>query len=226
MQTLWANYELTGSAFVPFELPAKKAKPNGRLPVTSAKVRTNLADLAQTTGVLHFDLAELEMLDTEGSPAPTYSEQARDWLGLGMQAPAEERKRNRYARFEVTELRSLSALLPHAGAALEAHGTKAARKISATARGRLHLRGFSVEHELELSLVFHYEGKALPSERPQRVSLESRVPLRIGRAEHGIFARTPEGHLAPSLSPGSDEQVGGLIFARGQLALQLVTTPP
>ncbi len=196
-------------------LPAKRATPRGRVKSARGTLEVDLDDLSRTTGSVSVSLDELELVGEDGTPSPTYTARALDWLELGARVAAEKRDTGRSVTFTLGALdagRVVSA--PGAG-----RGTSRALNSSWAVRGDLGLHGVRAPVSAEISLILlpgpHPEGP------PAELSIRSRRPLVVSLGTHDIRPRDERGiPIARDLA-----LLGEKVGASAKVSFELVFVP-
>jgi polyisoprenoid-binding protein YceI len=209
------HYELTASQ-IAFELPAKRARPRGRLGKASGELDVDLDDLSRTTGHVELELTTLEMLDASQLVDPSNTALALDWLELGASIGAERRATVQRVTYE---LGSLDA--GHLVAAPSDDRPAARRELEShwAVRGELSLHGVRAPAaaDVTLTLVPAPDRSAPPAE----LSIRSRRPLVVSLGTHDIRPRDGRG------VPVAKDQgvIGDKVGREAQITFDLTFAP-
>jgi hypothetical protein len=175
--------------------------------VCRGELDVNLLDLEKSRGTLAIDLASIEMNEeaADGGRSNDATQRAQNWMDVGASRPEAERERLRWATFTLTAVDGASSTTAHggkketssqAGEAPEdpdAGGGGEQRVVTFTAKGSLVLHGVRVELSVPMRARFEYATKATADVTPDRVSVETRRPLRVALATHDIKPRDSAG---------------------------------
>lgn len=184
----------SGSKVV-FEMDAPFEKIRGRLPASAYSGHFSIDPryISRTTGLVVVDISELELFqrkaDDDGNfgeetKSDTQNEHARDWLEIGEDAPADERKKNQRVEFSITSISKVD----HENAD-ELEGNKRTVKFTATGKFRLHQR--VATKKVDMEAVFDYVG-----EDARAVSVRTLSDFDVDLAAHDVRPRTAFGQLA------------------------------
>ncbi len=182
-----AHYVL-GRSRVDFELPARRANPNGRFRVAEGRLDVDLDDLSRSTGQVTLDLMSVEMRGGDGVADPTHTEQALEWLELGARLTDEKRNTLRRAVFEI---RSLDA--GHLVSIPNEDSPVRRRELLSNwaVKGELSLHGVRAPTSADVSLTLVPGPR--PAGPPAELIIRSRRPLVIELGTHDIRPREARG---------------------------------
>jgi polyisoprenoid-binding protein YceI len=191
------RYVIDGSSGqLGFDMDAPIEKIRGKVPPSalSGEIFVDPADLGKTTGLVHVDLAQLELFQRkaaaegeafgEETKNETQNKHARDWLEIGADVPPDVLAKNSVIEFSLREVKDLSAT--DLGKL-----TGSARKVTFTATGEFLLHQRKASKSVKLEATFTYAG-----ERPTQVQVKSLEPLEIGLDEYDVHPREGFGKLA------------------------------
>jgi hypothetical protein len=147
---------------------------------------------------------------------------ALNWLGLGEGVPEDARTQNKFAVFEISSLRDLSHPSAHTGALRKGEGEGQTRQVYATAEGELSLRGFSVQRQLPVTLLFHYSKKETSHDIPGAIEVTLRPNARVPLSEYDIQPRGPAGSVISEQLELIGREVGSVATILGTLELRKV----
>ena len=212
---------VTDGAKVGFEMQAPIEKQDGSVPpeAVGGSLNVDLADLSKSTGLVNVDISNLEIYQQkaeEGAEgeygervkSDLQNEHMKDWLEIGDDAPAAERKKNSVIQFKLDDVVDASATNIS-----ELDG--ATRTVTFTGVGDFRLHQRSAKKEVKLEATFHYADGA-----PTSVTVKTVEPFAVDLAEHEVRPRTGFGQLAEktlgSLSPkvASQAQVSIALTAK------------
>ncbi|MGB1013904.1 MAG: hypothetical protein ACPG4T_07210 [Nannocystaceae bacterium] len=190
------TFEIEGSeANVEFSMDAPFEKIRGRVPATAINgtLHIDLDDLTKTTGLVHVDLAELELFQRVANDDGNFGEEiksagqnehARNWLEIGPDAPDDVRAKNNRVEFSLKEVKSPSAT--------DIKTLKGdVRSVTFTATGDFLLHQRAAAKTTDIEMVFHFKGDTV-----EKVAVKTVKPLAIGLDEYDVRPREAFGKLA------------------------------
>lgn len=233
-------YRVAPGQLLHFELPGKKARPEGAISGLSGQLSVDLNALEFVEGQLEFDLRQLRIAPDSArltaskrnrppSDAPDSYDGtllAQQWLGLGARAP--DREQLAQASFVVRSARALSHPSAHAGAHRKREDKKPgeARKVFVTAVGELKMRGLSVDRHIQLTLHFIYPEKAVRGSVPEKITASLRGNIHVPLAEYEIKPRDAAGHVISDQLSLLGKVLGTVAKVSGTIELVPASAPP
>jgi len=208
-----------------FDMEAPIEKIHGRVPpsAVTGELFIDPTDLARTTGLIHVDLRELELVQRvssddgltfgEETRDETQNRHARDWLEIGPDAPSDQLQKNALIEFSLLAVQDLSAadLTTLSGAE---------REVTFTAVGEFLLHQRKASKSVALTATFTWEG-----DHPTRVTIKSRAPLSIGLDEYDVRPRTGFGKIAAKTLQTLSPKVAKAAEVSLQLTARLAPGP-
>jgi len=190
------TFEIEGSeANVEFSMDAPFEKIRGRVPATAINgtLHIDLDDLTKTTGLVHVDLAELELFQRvaddngkfgEETKSATQNEHARNWLEIGPDVPEDVRTKNNRVEFSLKEVKNPSAT--------DIKTLKGeTRTVTFAASGDFLLHQRAAAKATDVEMTFHFKGDTV-----EKVAVKTVQPLAIGLDEYDVRPREAFGKLA------------------------------
>jgi polyisoprenoid-binding protein YceI len=205
------HYEVT-SASVRVELPARKAKPSGKLEAVSGSIELDPVELQRTRAKLRVDLLSLSLGNGKETDDPALVARAFDWLELSAEHGREERELNRYATLDIT------AFEPATPNDDRAPAPSATRVI---AHGDLTLHHFRVPVTLELEVQLG--GKS--GKDSDLLKVRTRRPLVISLTAHDILPRDPRGTVLTNQLTSLGMEVGREARISAELEARVAKPP-
>ena len=212
--------ESTGGT-LEFTMDAPIEKIRGRVPpsAVTGEIFINARDIASTTGIIHVDLAALDLFqskaDAAGQPFgaetrnDTQNQHARAWLEIGPDTPDDILKRNNLVEFSLRQVTDLSATdLTQL--------TGAERKVTFTAVGEFLLHQRSAAKSVKMEATFAWSGDA-----PTSVRIHTLEPLEIGLEEYDVRPREAFAKLAAKTLEALSDKVARSAAVR----IELTATP-
>lgn len=179
--------ETSGSA-LSFQMDAELEKISGRAPNSlQGEVFVDFTDLEKTSGLVKVDLDKLTLSQRRrGAEGEEFGEEktnekqnkdARTWLQITEDGPAEERAKNRYAEFKIEKVEAVSNKDVLAMSGPE-------RNVTATVKGDFRLHQRVVKKTVTLKLSFAFDG-----DRPNSMTVKTAQPFDVGLEEHDVRPR-------------------------------------
>jgi hypothetical protein len=190
-----------------FDMEAPIEKIRGRVPAeaTTGELFIDPSDLRKTTGLIHVDLAGLELYQRQAPAAgqefgeekkdATQNVHARQWLEIGPDTPEDQLKKNAIVEFSLQEVLEASATDV-------TKLTGAERKVTFTAAGEFLLHQRKARKTVKLEATFAWSGDAATG-----VTVRSLEPLEIGLDEYDVRPRSAFGKLAAKTLESLSEKV-------------------
>ncbi|MBL9100316.1 MAG: hypothetical protein JNL82_05130 [Myxococcales bacterium] len=186
----------SASSRLGFDMEAPIEKIRGKVPPSAltGEVFIDLTDITKTTGLVHVDLAELELFQRvapaegqefgEEKKEPKQNEHARAWLEIGPDTPPEQLAKNQKIEFSLAKITDASATDITKIAGNE-------RTVKFTAEGEFLLHQRKASKSVKLEAVFKFAG-----DKATEVTIKSLEPLEIGLDEYDVRPREGFGKLA------------------------------
>lgn len=231
------KYLVASGTSLELSVPARRNVPRGTVHGISGQLLLDAEQLQFVQGTIEIDLLQIKMDDQLALPAndqtrkvitpaiekrlteQSWSIQAHNWLGLGIEVPA--RKRLALATFNIESAKELShprASLGSAGTDTSHGKSRQSRLVNATVLGKLTLRSISVSRYLRVQIKFIYDG--IPFEMvPSEIVIQLREPFSVPLAEYEIKARDRAGHPISELDEIIGYWVGNTALVQGSITL-------
>lgn len=215
-RTPFLSYRLTAGQKLHFQLPGKKAKPEGRISLSAGSLRFDPDALETASGEIEIDLSSLEVTENvQHSPAQKdtrkESETADEtiapftfdsaellrWMNLGEKVPDPLRERHALSKFVFRSARDLSQPAAHLGGRtmMDKESPAETRKVYLTSVGELSLGPYSVHRELPLTVEFHFSEAPSRGSPPDQVDVTLRGSVRVPLSEYQISPRDDAGRV-------------------------------
>jgi len=185
----------TASSRVSFSMEAHVEKISGEAPGSvDGELFVDLEDLSRSTGLLRVDLDQLTLYQEqredekskfgERKKSDKQNADARGWLEIAPDAPAEVRQANRYVEFKLSRIENPS----EKNIAAKGPGK---HEITATVVGDFRLHGRKNEKRAPVELVFETSASGL-----ETLSVKTTEPFAVGLEEYDVRPREAFGKLA------------------------------
>lgn len=208
-----------------FTMDAPIEKIRGRVPpsAVTGEIFIDASDIARTTGLVHVDLAALELFqskaDAAGQPFgpetknDTQNQHARAWLEIGPDTPDDILKKNNLVEFSLREIKDASVTDLTAL-------TGAERKVTFTAIGEFLLHQRKAEKSVKMEATFTWAGDA-----PTGVRIQTLEPLEIGLDEYDVRPREAFAKLAAKTLETLSDKVAKAAAVRIELTATRAPDP-
>lgn len=185
----------TDESNVDFTMDAELEKISGRAPKSiQGELFVDLKRIGKTSGLLKVDLLDLTLFQRKRKKAgeefgeevkqEKQNEDARIWLQINDDAPADAREQNRWVEFKLEEVTEASTSDVSAMSGAE-------RQVTATVEGTVRLHGRVTKKTAKLMLTFHFDG-----DEPKSLSVKTLEPIDISLEEYDIHPRKAFDKLA------------------------------
>jgi hypothetical protein len=149
-------------------------------------------DLTQTRGLVRVDLTTFATHTFGNGDDATQTEHALTWLEVGM--PGKVNNDMRYADFAIRSVDGVSVADLSKVAATK-DGADDVRTVTATVHGDVLVHGHKVAKDALVDIAFRYPTGAPPEEKPARITIRSKEPVRLVLKELDVRPRDPAGQL-------------------------------
>jgi len=149
-------------------------------------------DLTQTRGLVRIDLTTFATHTFGNGDDATQTEHALTWLEVEMAGKVHDDMR--YADFAVRSVDGiatpdLSKIAP------TKDGADDVRTVTATVHGDILVHGHKVQKDALVDIAFRYPSGGRPDDKPARITVRSKEPLRLVLKELDVRPRDPAGQL-------------------------------
>jgi hypothetical protein len=149
-------------------------------------------DLTQTRGLVRIDLTTFATHTFGTSDDATQTEHARTWLEVEVGGKVHDDMR--YADFALRSVDGVSvAELSKVAPAKD--GADDVRTVTATVHGDVLVHGHKVQKDALVDIGFHYPSGAAAEEKPTRITIKSKAPMRLVLKELDVRPRDPAGAI-------------------------------
>jgi len=204
-------FAIAQSGKASFLIDAPLEKIRGEASGFRGSLRIDPENLSRSRGEIEVDLATLttDTFDDKDKNA-RQTEHAHNWLGLGSDAPDQERRENQWVRFTIGSLTAVPAKLA------DAPVNNGRRRIKAQVSGMLWLHGVAVPKAVEAEVSF-----GGPAEAPTDLEVSTISPLLISLRQHDVKPRD----LAGKFLQGALEKIGDKIVDQVKVSFELRAKP-
>jgi hypothetical protein len=149
-------------------------------------------DLTQTRGLVRIDLTTFATHTFGNGDDATQTEHALTWLEVGVGGKVHDDMR--YADFAVRSVDGI-ATPDLSKVAATKDGADDVRTVTATVHGDVLVHGHKVQKDALVDIAFRYPSGAPAGDKPARVTIRSKEPLRLVLKELDVRPRDPAGQL-------------------------------
>jgi hypothetical protein len=149
-------------------------------------------DLAQTRGLVRIDLGTFSTHTFGNGDDATQTEHARTWLEV--ETGGKVNSEMRYADFAIRSVDGISVTDLSKVAATK-DGADDVRTLTATVHGDVLVHGHKVQKDALVDIAFRYPSGAAAEDKPTRITIKSKEPIRLVLKELDVRPRDPAGQL-------------------------------
>jgi hypothetical protein len=149
-------------------------------------------DLTQTRGLVRVDLASFSTHTFGNGDDATQTEHARTWLEV--EVGGRVNSDMRYADFAIRSVDGISVTDLSKVAVIQ-DGPDDVRTVTATVHGDVLVHGHKVQKDALVDVAFRAPRGSSPDERPARVTIKSKEPVRLVLKELDVRPRDPAGQI-------------------------------
>jgi hypothetical protein len=149
-------------------------------------------DLTQTRGLVRIDLTTFSTHTFGTSDDATQTEHARTWLET--EVGGKVNNDMRYADYAIRSVDGIAAPDLSKVAPIK-DGTDDVRTVAATVHGEVLVHGHKVQKDALVDIAFRYPSGAGADDKPARITIQSKEPLRLVLKELDVRPRDPAGQI-------------------------------
>jgi hypothetical protein len=149
-------------------------------------------DLTQTRGLVRIDLTTFSTHTFGTGDDATQTEHARTWLEVEVGGKANDDMR--YADFALRSVDGVSVADLSKVAATK-DGSDDVRTVTATVHGDVLIHGHKVQKDALVDIAFRYANGAPADDKPVRITIKSKQPVRLVLKELDVRPRDPAGQI-------------------------------
>jgi hypothetical protein len=149
-------------------------------------------DLTQTRGLVRVDLTTFATHTFGNGDDATQTEHARTWLEVEVGGKVSDEMR--YADFAIRSVDGIGVPELSKVAPVK-DGADDVRTVAATVHGDILVHGHKVQKDALVDIAFRYPSGAGADEKPARITIKSKEPLRLVLKELDVRPRDPAGQI-------------------------------